>query len=63
MSKKERKPGSGGYRKGAGRPVAAPTKTMSFKIPVFVDPIHEDELKKECRVVIDGFVVGKERVR
>lgn len=55
--------GSGGKRIKSGRKPSAPTKTVSFKVPVFVDPAHEVQLKAKVKPVIDEFIVGKERVQ
>lgn len=53
----------GGKRQGAGRKTGPPSKTISFKVPVFVDLAHEVQLKGKCKEVIDEFIVGKERVQ
>lgn len=57
---KEIKPG--GKRPNSGRKkLIEKRKQIWFRIPVFVNPIHEVQLKSECKQIIDEFIVGKER--
>ncbi len=46
--KKQLKKGSGGARKGAGRPKKEPTTTLSYRVPVK----HRTELDSEIRKLI-----------
>ncbi len=59
--KKERKPGSGGFRTGAGsKPkYAEPTKSIAFRVPVS----KVDEVKKIVNKKLKDWKVKKEKTK
>jgi hypothetical protein len=52
--KQKRKPGSGGKRKGAGRPKKFGDAALSL-IKFFVPTEHRPEIHKECTKIIDKY--------